>query len=77
MTARPDRFVGLRYASPDGRVSYCYNTKHALCELRARGGCYTSNQAELELLFSEPVPGIPLHPTPDWDPSVGTYRSGV
>ena len=68
-------YAGLRYAHPDGRESYCYNTKSADVALTAGGRTYTSRQGELEVLFPEPLDGVPLHPTPGWDPGAGDYRS--
>lgn len=57
----PEQTIGLRYLHPDGKVSFCYNTKFA--ELRLKRGALelTSDQAELEFLYTEPIPGIPLH----------------
>lgn len=64
--ANPADLAGLRYFHPDGRVSYCYNTKFARLDMvvRGRGGVQTSarsRSAELEFLYPEPLPGIPLH----------------
>jgi hypothetical protein len=62
-----ETFAGLRYLHPDGRVSYCYNTKFATCRasLAERAAAETqfwvTEMAELEFLFPEPVAGIPLH----------------
>ena len=57
----PAQTIGLRYLHPDGKVSFCYNTKFA--DLRIRRGALelTSDQAELEFLYAEPIPGIPLY----------------
>ncbi len=65
-TLDPEDVAGLRYLSPDGRLSYCYNTKYASLELTLReaGGPRarrTSRLAELEFLTPAPIPGIPLH----------------
>lgn len=61
----PEDVAGLRYLHPDGRVSYCYNTKYATLqlELDRRGAREqrTSKLAELEFLTPTPIPGIPLH----------------
>jgi hypothetical protein len=56
----PEQTVGLRYLHPDGKVSYCYNTKFA--EVRVGFGDLqlTSDQGELEFLYAQPVDGIPL-----------------
>jgi hypothetical protein len=57
----PEQTVGLRYLHPDGKVSFCYNTKFAT--IRARSGDLelTTDQAELEFLFEKPVAEIPLY----------------
>jgi hypothetical protein len=61
----PEDVAGLRYLHPDGRVSYCYNTKFATLqlELDRRGAREhrVSRLAELEFLTPSPIPGIPLH----------------
>ena len=61
----PEDVAGLRYLHPDGRVSYCYNTKYAHLELdlkrRNDWDRRTSSKAELEFLTPVPIPGIPLH----------------
>jgi hypothetical protein len=75
MTADPASYAGLRYVHPDGRESYCYNTKFARVTLRVGGQVHTSRQGELEVLFPEPLPEIALHPTPGWDFAAGDYRS--
>ncbi len=75
MTADPASYAGLRYAHPDGRESYCYNTKSAAVVLEVGGRTFTSTQGELEVLFPEPLDGVPLHPSPGWDPAGGDYRS--
>ncbi len=64
--ANPADLAGLRYFHPDGRVSYCYNTKYARLDVRltesdGRQARLSSRAAELEFLYPEPVPGIPLH----------------
>lgn len=56
----PEQTVGLHYMHPDGKLSYCYNTKFADLRLRVGGETFTSDQAELEFLFAEPIDGIPL-----------------
>lgn len=73
-TADPATYVGLRYAHPDGRESCCYNTKSAAVALQVGDRSYTSTQGELEVLFPEPLAGVPLHPAPGWDPADGDYR---
>ncbi len=77
MRAPPSAFAGLRYAHPDGRESCCYNTKFAevRLEVDGAGGPWTSRAGELEILLPGPLPGLPLHPDPDWDPAAGPYRS--
>lgn len=64
-TLDPEDVAGLRYLHPDGRVSYCYNTKYATLELETeRRGIRerrVSHLAELEFLSPTPIPGIPLH----------------
>lgn len=75
MTADPATYAGLRYAHPDGRESYCYNTKFARVTWEVGGRVCTSHAGELEVLFPEPLPEVPLHPTPGWDPGAGDYRS--
>lgn len=64
--ASPADLAGLRYFHPDGRVSYCYNTKYArldaqITEADGRVVRRASRSAELEFLFPDPLPGIPLH----------------
>jgi hypothetical protein len=58
-------FVGLPYIHPNGKVSYCYNTKWAKTSLRLREGGITrtrySERGELEFLFPKPLDGIPLY----------------
>jgi hypothetical protein len=44
MTADPATYVGLRYEHPDGRESYCYNTKFAAVSYEVEGRRYTSRQ---------------------------------
>ena len=75
MQAQREEYVGLRYAHPDGTESYCYNTKFARVAYATGGLQHTSDCGELEVLFAEPLEGVPLHPTPDWDPAAGDYRS--
>jgi hypothetical protein len=61
----PGDLAGLRYFHPDGKISYCYNTKYARLDvaIKERGSVRraSSRAAELEFLFPEPLPGIPLH----------------
>jgi hypothetical protein len=75
MTADPSTYAGLRYAHPDGRESYCYNTKFADVRYEVGGERWTSRCGELEVLLPEPAPGIRLHPAPGWDPAAGDYAS--
>jgi hypothetical protein len=64
-TLDPEDVAGLRYLHPDGRVSYCYNTKFASLELHLERDAAreraVSRLAELEFLTPSPIPGIPLH----------------
>jgi hypothetical protein len=57
----PEQCIGLRYLHPDGKVSYCYNTKFAHLTANVDGRELTSDRAELEFLFAHPIPGLPLH----------------
>jgi hypothetical protein len=75
MTTDPSGYAGLRYAHPDGRESYCYNTKFADVSWTVDDRRYTSRCGELEVLFPEPLPGIDLHPAPGWTAADGDYRS--
>ena len=75
MTADPAGYAGLRYAHPDGRESYCYNTKFADVSWTVDEQRYTSRCGELEVLFPEPLPDVPLHPAPGWTAADGDYRS--
>lgn len=56
----------LGYGNPDGRLSYCFNSKLAdtLLEVSPRGGadfrCQSAHGGALELLRSEPDPAIPV-----------------
>ena len=75
MHAEPDQMVGLRYAHPDGTESYCYNTKFASVSWRLENDIFTSSKGEFESLFSSPVRNIPLHPSTEWEQSLGDYRS--
>ncbi len=61
MELDPVHTAGLRYLHPDGTVSYCYNAKDADVVLRRGGQRLRSRLGELEFLFPDPVPGIPLH----------------
>lgn len=64
-TLDPEDVAGLRYLHPDGRLSYCYNTKFArlrvTMERHGNKDQRTTTQAELEFLTPTPIPGIPLH----------------
>lgn len=75
MRADPATYAGLRYAHPDGRESACYNTKFADVRWETPRGVHTSRQGELEVLFPQPLPGIPLHPAAGWRATDGAYRS--
>lgn len=75
MSADPTSYAGLRYAHPDGRESYCYNTKFADVRYTVGGHTHTSRCGELEVLFPEPLADIPLHPTAGWAQADGDYRS--
>ena len=68
-------WVGLRYRHPDGKASYCYNTKFADVRLRVGQQTHTSRCGELEILLPEPRAEVRLHPHPDWVPADGIYRS--
>lgn len=73
--ADPSTYAGLRYLHPDGRESYCYNTKFAEVDLSVGGDRFRSRAGELEVLFPDPLPGVPLHPSPGFDFEKGDYRS--
>lgn len=73
MTADPATYAGLRYTHPDGRESYCYNTKFAAVSYEIEQRRHTSRQGELEVLFPEPAAGIALHPAPGWSQIDGDY----
>lgn len=75
MSCDPADYTGLRYLHPDGRESFCYNTKFAQVRWEVGDQAFTSRCGELEVLLPEPAPDIPLHPSPDWDPSQGDYTS--
>lgn len=75
LAAPAERFVGLRYAHPDGSESYCYNTKFAVGVLEAGGQQHTTRMGELELLFPTEQAGVALHPTAGWSQGDGDYRS--
>jgi hypothetical protein len=68
------QMVGLRYGHPDGKESYCYNTKFASVRWAVGTTTYTSTMGELEVLTPTPVADIPLHPGPRWSQSQGDYR---
>jgi len=66
--APPETFVGLRYLHPDGKVSYCYNSKFASVRAEliprtesGRGVTMNGRNGELEFLFPQPLADIPLH----------------
>lgn len=61
MALDPGHTAGLRYLHPDGRLSYCYNSKDAMVDLLLGGERHRSHAGELEFLFPEPIEGIALH----------------
>lgn len=75
MEAPDDNWAGLRYPHPDGKVSFCYNTKFAQVTWEEGTERHTSRCGELEILLPEPMIGVALHPDPDWNPAKGDYRS--
>ncbi|MGB0640878.1 MAG: hypothetical protein ACPGTU_16175 [Myxococcota bacterium] len=74
MHAKQAEYAGLRYTHPDGQESYCYNTKFAAVKWTVGDQTFTSTQGELEVLFPEPLEGVALHPSADWNPKKGDYR---
>jgi hypothetical protein len=74
MIADQSHYAGLRYTHPDGQESYCYNTKFAEVKWKVGDELFTSTMGELEVLFPEPLDGVPLHPHPEWNPEKGDYR---
>lgn len=56
----PTEFAGLRYHHPGGAVSYCYNSKFAKLTLELDGRQLTSDRAELEFAFAQPLADIPV-----------------
>lgn len=74
MTADPAGYAGLRYLHPDGHESYCYNTKFADVAWTVGRTTHTSRCGELEVLYPEPLAGIPLHPAAGWSASDGDYE---
>ncbi len=75
MNGETKEYAGLRYHHPDGRESYCYNTKFAAVTLTAGRHRFTSNAGEHEVLYPEPLPSIALHPAADWSQAAGDYQS--
>jgi len=75
MRTDPAAYAGLRYAHPDGRESYCYNTKFADVTWTVGATSATSRCGELEVLYPQPLSGMPVHPAPGWTASDGDYRS--
>lgn len=63
-TARP--LVCLGYPNPDGRISYCFNSKLAgvVLDVRPTRGepfvCRSEHGGALEFLRNEPEPGLPV-----------------
>lgn len=75
MTGEPGEYAGLRYHHPGGAESYCYNNKLARVTVTAAGTTYTSRCGEHEVLYPEPLPDVPLHPSAGWSQRDGDYRS--
>lgn len=75
MEGRTEQYAGLRYRHPGGQESYCYNTKFARVSVTTRAGRFTSSAGEHEVLFPEPLPTIPLHPSAGWSQDAGDYQS--
>ncbi|MEO8842752.1 MAG: hypothetical protein ABI591_06305 [Kofleriaceae bacterium] len=75
MTGEPGEYAGLRYRHPSGAESYCYNNKLARVRVTAAGRTYTSRCGEHEVLYPEPLPDVPLHPSAGWSQRDGDYRS--
>ncbi|GIW71836.1 MAG: hypothetical protein KatS3mg102_1378 [Planctomycetota bacterium] len=68
VACEPRALVGLRYQQPDGRTSYCLNSKIARMRLRLRApdgrllaALDSADKAALELLVREPEHGVPLY----------------
>lgn len=63
--SRAEDMVGLHYLHPDGKLSYCYNTRFAKLDATLTRGResrhFSSERAELEFLFPTPVEGIAMH----------------
>jgi hypothetical protein len=75
MEAGSEPYVGLRYRHPDGRESYCYNTKFAAVTVEDGARRHTSSSGELEVLYAHPLPGVALHPSDSWTQRDGDYHS--
>ena len=75
MEGQTEQYAGLRYRHPDGRESYCYNTKFAKVSVTTHTGRFTSVAGEHEVLFPEPLPVIGLHPSAGWTQAQGDYQS--
>lgn len=73
LSTDPATYAGLRYVHPDGHESYCYNTKFADVAWTVGRATHTSRCGELEVLYPEPLPGVPLHPAPGWTAADGDY----
>ncbi|HWU90813.1 MAG TPA: hypothetical protein VN253_26285 [Kofleriaceae bacterium] len=69
------QYAGLRYHHPGGKESYCYNTKFARVTVTLGANRVTSTSGEHEVLFPEPLPDIPLHPSAGWSQRDGDYQS--
>jgi hypothetical protein len=76
MEGRDGEYAGLRYRHPQGRESYCYNTKLAAVTVTVHGRRYTSTAGEHEVLYPDPLPGIRIHPDQEWTQRQGDYQSG-
>lgn len=64
--AETDDFVGLYYPNPDGRMTYCLNTKLARAELALKmpgGGerTFRSKAAALEIATTDPNHGVRMY----------------
>jgi hypothetical protein len=75
MDGGSEAYAGLRYRHPDGKESYCYNTKFAVVKVRDGDRVVTSQAGEHEVLYAHPLPAVPLHPSESWTQSDGDYQS--
>lgn len=64
-TLDPAEIAALHYLHPDGKVSYCANSKYARARfVVTEGGTerhYETDCADLEFLMPEPLPGVVYH----------------